>query len=112
MQTRKLLLASIILVTLKSTMSCGFSWGEEIHPPQLPPPPQALNLQPTKSEFSCLSRDQKEKIDECFMENLMCHTKVATLTDPPTPLESWEVIVGTALGGLVAGLVLEQQVRH
>lgn len=42
----------------------------------------------------------------------MCHTKVATLTDPPTPLESWEVIVGTALGGLVAGLVLEQQVRH
>lgn len=73
----------------------------------------ALNLQPqTKNGYECLSRAQKENITDCFQENLECHLQINKLTAPPSILSSWEVIAISALGGVVGGMVLANQLNR
>lgn len=62
--------------------------------------------------FNCLSRDQREQIDICFMENLACHKQVKDLSSPAKLEVSFESLILTGLLGIVSGMVINQQIRR
>jgi hypothetical protein len=65
---------------------------------------------PQKYDFSCLSRDMKEEIESCFLQNDYCHAELKKVTTPSVS-SSWQVIGLAALGGILGGMVLTQQLR-
>lgn len=70
------------------------------------------NLKPAEIVDGCLTRDEKEKIVTCFQENALCHTDLAKVIAPPAIETSWESYALALLGGVVGGMVLNQQLRH
>jgi hypothetical protein len=58
-----------------------------------------------RPEFSCLERDQKEKIAVCFSQNETCHE--ALKKSQTTPIQDvWSVLLTATLLGVLGGLVL------
>jgi hypothetical protein len=72
-----------------------------------------FDLMTTKDpSFSCLSRGQKEKIDECFLENFDCHEKLVDQDATAPVFTTWQVAVIAGLLGALGGVVLESQSKH
>ena len=67
----------------------------------------AVNLQP--SPKLCIDRETEEKFVNCFETNLACHDALKRISADQTA--SWETIALAVAGGLVAGMVLAQQIR-
>ena len=72
-----------------------------------------LDLMTTKDPaFSCLTRGQKEKIDECFLENFECHEKLVDQNETAPVLTTWQLAVIAGLAGALGGVVIESQLKH
>lgn len=71
----------------------------------------ALELEPEpQGTFACLSRDQKEKIVDCFSRVQICEAAVVT---PMVPDESriWTAVALSLAGGIVAGMILNAEIH-
>lgn len=64
----------------------------------------ALELSPQPSAFSCLSREQKDKIADCFSENQICRDMIKTKAD--AGVQYWDAIELSIAGGLLAGIII------
>lgn len=64
-------------------------------------------------DLSCLSRQQKEFIDECFDQNTQCHRDLTTVSSiASNEASDWEYFVAAILIGGVSGYILAIQTRH
>lgn len=64
-------------------------------------------------DLSCLSRQQKEFIDECFDQNTQCHRDLQTVSTIASQESSdWEYFVGAILLGGIGGWIIAVQTRH
>lgn len=72
----------------------------------------ALDLIPQKSDFECLTRDQKEKIVNSFEENAACHDALAKTQPSPAAPQHWEAFGLVTVLGIVAGMIIAGQMRH
>lgn len=93
---RKLWKLFILLATTTLTLKCPISLAE-------------LNLKP--KPFSCLSRQQKEKVLGCFEQNVICHQALVKISKQQEPFD-WETIFLSVAGGFVAGMILDAQLHH
>lgn len=85
----------MLLVMLKSMICCEPIFAET----------ENLN-------YNCLSRNQVERIVNCFDQNAACHTALEDATTPPETPSQWKNFMLIAMAGLVGGVVLSQQLRH
>lgn len=88
--------ALVSLLTLSLLLCSTKIWASEI------------NLHP--SDYSCLSRDQKEKINVCFDENFACHEALDKVQSKPMP--SWELVALGIAAGMITGMVLDAQLHR
>ncbi len=66
-----------------------------------------VNLHP---KTVCIDREQEEKFVICFEQNMLCHQ--ALRNSVAAPHADWQVIAIAIAGGIIAGLVAAEQMRH
>lgn len=93
---KKLWTLFILLAMTTLILKCPITWAQ-------------VNLQP--KPFSCLKRDQKEKVLECFQENVVCHNALLKISKEESSSD-WEAILLAIAGGLVGGMILDAQLHH
>jgi hypothetical protein len=69
-------------------------------------PVKAINISP---DFSCLTQQQKQRVDACFVENFQCHLTLERIVKPPI---NWENLALVAVSSLVVGVVLDHQLSR
>lgn len=57
--------------------------------------------------FHCLSRDQREVIATCFLENEACHRQIAAMPDSYKESD-WQMYWLAVAYGIVGGFVISQ----
>ncbi len=66
-----------------------------------------INLKPK----ACFDRNEEEKFVVCFEQNMKCHEALRQIAaEPKAP--TWEAFALVALGGLIAGLAIENRLKH
>lgn len=64
-----------------------------------------------KPDFSCLTRDEKELIQNQFMENSSCHKALSSMVIPDAKPDDWSFFFGAFILGAIAGVVGAAQAR-
>ncbi len=77
--------------------------------------PKTLSAVPSVSniDFKCLTTEQKQSIAICYDENFQCHQTLIEMAkvSEPKPTD-WEIVIMSALGGILGGVVLQNQLHH
>lgn len=67
-----------------------------------------VNLLP--KPLTCLDRGQLEKAVSCCEKNEACHQALEKSAQPPSP--GWELLALAIAGGVIGGMVLDNQIHH
>ena len=64
-------------------------------------------LAASPSDYTCLTREEQEKIAVTFDENEACHADLAKLTQPEPASPSWEKYALIFVGGIAVGAFVQ-----